>query len=201
MEMIMVSDRKLKVMLSAEDLAEFDIDSDKLDYTNTETKHLFWEILAQAKQALGFNTDGHRVLVQLFPSRKGGCEIFITKLENALASPDQEPQLHYKPSHRSSASDSREGVYRFDSMERLLAVCRRLGDIGYTKDSSAFLGDDRSYYLFLGGMDRSDYLTIDEFSFLEEYGNAESADRIRHFLCEHGKEICPHDAVRILGSL
>ena len=80
MEIIMISDSKIKVMLSADDLKGFDLDTASLDYSNTETKRMFWDILSRAKHSIGFDTDGHRVLVQLYPSRCGGCEMFVTRL-------------------------------------------------------------------------------------------------------------------------
>ena len=80
MELIRIDEEKLKMILSHEDLLEFELDEDDLDYTNTETKRMFWELLRRAKQSTGFDTDGHRVLVQLYPSREGGCEIFVTRL-------------------------------------------------------------------------------------------------------------------------
>lgn len=80
MEFILINENKIKVMLSEEDLDEFEIDAEEMDYSNTETKRMFWDILSRAKHSTGFDTDGQRVLVQLYPSRKGGCEMFVTKI-------------------------------------------------------------------------------------------------------------------------
>ena len=48
MEIIMISDSKIKVMLNADDLKGFDLDTSSLDYSNTETKRMFWDILSRA---------------------------------------------------------------------------------------------------------------------------------------------------------
>ncbi len=211
MEIIMISDSKLKIMLTKEDLDDFDIEAEELDYGNTETKRMFWDILSRAKHTVGFDTDGHRVLVQLFPCRAGGCEMFITKIgsvcypsqrKDALDEEgDNRPILHYKPSHRSSSNTGRTGAFGFDCLPHLLTVCHRLMGIGYGGNSSAYIGDDKRYYLFLDGLDPTGYLPIDEYSFIAEYGSVENTDAITGFLHEHGKAICDNRAVEQLGVL
>ena len=49
MEIIMISDCKLKVMLGEDDLKQFEIKAEQLDYSNTETKRMFWDLLSRAK--------------------------------------------------------------------------------------------------------------------------------------------------------
>ena len=63
MEIIMISESKLKVMLTSEDLQAFELEAEDLDYGNTETKRMFWDVLGRAKNSVGFDTDGQRVLV------------------------------------------------------------------------------------------------------------------------------------------
>lgn len=207
MEFILISDSKLKIMLTKSDLDEFDIRADQLDYSNTETKRMFWDILGRAKKSVGFNCDGIRVLVQLYASRDGGCEMFVSKLCSAYEydetadGEENEPKLHYKPLHKRSADYSKRGAFGFDSLEWLITVCRRLIDIGYTGDSLAYIGDDRRFYLFLDGLDATGYLQLDEYSFINEYGTQENTEAIFGFLSEHGKPICESDAVERLSVL
>ena len=47
MELIVINESKLKVTLSADDLCEFSLNNDTLDYSNAETKKMFWDILIQ----------------------------------------------------------------------------------------------------------------------------------------------------------
>ncbi len=211
MEIIMISETKLKVMLSSEDLREFDLTTEALDYSNTETKRMFWEVLGRAKQTVGFDTDGHRVLVQLYPSRDGGCEMFITRLgeicrtecENdgeAALSAVIAPKGANKTRTRSKTHTGMGAAFGFDTMERLLAVCRRLAALAYVGESEAYLGDDRRCYLFLSDLEVSTYLPLDEYSFIGEYGTVENVSALRHFVGEHAKTICSEDAVACLAQ-
>ncbi len=203
MEFILINDMKLKVMLTKEDLDEFEIKAEELDYSNTETKRMFWDIIGRAKKNVGFCCDGMRVLVQLYASRDGGCEMFVSKLGSAFESYDSEETaaLRFKPLHKSNNERSRPGVFGFDGLECLIRVCKRLCDIGYSGKSSAYIGDDHRFYLFLEGVDMGGYLPVDEYSFINEYGTRENAEATLHFLSEHGKEICKNDAVKTLCDL
>lgn len=203
MEFIRINESKLKVMLSKSDLDEFDIKADDLDYSNTETKRMFWDIIGRAKKSVGFCCDGMKVLVQLYSSRDGGCEMFVSKLERVVGSHDGEEHqsLCYKPLYKKTVTESRTGAFAFDSLEWLISVCRRLFGIGYSEHSSAFAGDDGKFYLFLDGLDATGYFPIDEYSFISEYGSRENAEALRSFLDEHGSAICCDDAVKILSVL
>lgn len=57
MEMILISANKLKISLSATELERFELTTDMLDYGNTETKKMLWDILSRAKHSIGFNPD------------------------------------------------------------------------------------------------------------------------------------------------
>lgn len=210
MELLRISDSKLKVMLSREDLKSFDLRAEDLDYSNTETKRMFWDILSRAKHTLGFDTDGARVLVQLYPSRSGECEMFITKLGAVCRScaegggaddPPLRPLLHYKPSHHSPHKAGAPGAFGFERMEWMLTVCRRLCGIGYSGESEAYIGDNGKYYLFLNGLDPSGFIPLDEYTFIVEYGSSENVESLRGFLGEHGRVICRENAVERLGVL
>ncbi len=208
MEIIMISETKLKVMLTAEDLKEFDLESVSLDYSNTETKRMFWDVLSRAKHSVGFDTDGHRVLVQLYPSRSGGCEMFITRLgEIARTADDTEDEdrlsaviTSKKPKASSRPQASISAAFGFETMEYMLAVCRRLDALRYEGESQAYLGDDRRCYLFLSDLETSAYLPLDEYSFISEYGTQENVASLRHFVGEHAKAICTSDAVACLAQ-
>ena len=209
MELIVINESKLKVILSSDDLDEFSLNNDTLDYSNAETKKMFWDILSRAKKATGFSADGHRVLVQLYPSKSGGCEMFIIKLgplggECYCDRKEKEGDIvgiHCKPSHKKLMGNSRTGVFGFDQLSSLLSVCRRLRDIGYEGNSAVYRCDQKKYHLFLDGLDSYSFMPPDEFTFINEYGSVENIETMSYYIEEHGSVICPSNAVEILGVL
>ena len=76
----MISGEKLKVMLSSADMEYYAISCDMLDSGNAQSRCAFRKILEDARGQCGFDAAGAKVFVQVFPSKEGGCEMFVTKL-------------------------------------------------------------------------------------------------------------------------
>lgn len=213
MEFILINENKIKVMLSASDLEDFEIEAKDLDYANTDTKRMFWDVLSRAKHSTGFDTDGQRVLVQLYPSRHGGCEMFVTKIgllssgntccedENA-----KEPILSEKITVKAKGERARTAkkpllAYGFEKLELLISVCRNLCALGYVGESSAYIGENERFYLFITEPEQKGYFQLDKYSFINEFGVFENRDSTKLYLSEHGRAICKKDAVARLSKL
>lgn len=78
MELILISNTKLKIMLNESDMQKYSIGSD-CDCAEASTRKAIRSLLECAKEQIGFNTSGEEIFVQLYTSRDGGCELFVTK--------------------------------------------------------------------------------------------------------------------------
>ena len=78
MELILISNTKLKIMLDESDMIKYHIGSES-DCAKGSTRRAIRSLLECAREQIGFNTDGEEIFVQLYTSKKGGCELFITK--------------------------------------------------------------------------------------------------------------------------
>lgn len=192
MDLIYINDHKLKITLSPIDMSEYSLSSSDLNYENERTREIFSDILCKAKKDTGFDTDGGRIFIQLYPSKEGGCEMYVTKLGGHSRRPDSE-EIPKKTSE-----GRRECAYSFDSFDKLLSVCRRLSSLGYSEKSSAWHTPDR-YYLIISEPEENAYIPLSECSFIREYGRSEGARNSSLLLCEHGRCICPDNAVDTLA--
>ncbi|MFA5561455.1 MAG: adaptor protein MecA [Eubacteriales bacterium] len=199
MELILISDSKLKVMLSADDMEKYEIRSDEIDYDNTETRRAFWQILDEVKQRTGFDAATDKVLIQVYPSRDGGCEMFVTKLSGV--SPAVTDTL--ARSRSVAMLSMRTCIYSFDKLEKLLRVCRSLYRSGYNTVSSAYHADNGRFYLVLQEHFRSGGGGghISEFSFIEEYGTCHRGAMEMAYIKEHATCIDDTAAVEKLADL
>ena len=85
MELILIDKNKLKIMLTAPDMQHYALDTSRLEgmaCTDTHTREVFRHIFHDAEAETGFHTEGEKLLVQMYTSKCGGCEIFVTKLES-----------------------------------------------------------------------------------------------------------------------
>lgn len=86
MELIVIDPTRLKIMLTEPDMRRYDLSCGTLDCTDEETRRTFRRIIEDARLRSGFDTAGQQLFVQLFTSKDGGCEIFVTKLGEAEGS-------------------------------------------------------------------------------------------------------------------
>ena len=81
MELILISNTKLKIMLSESDMIKYNIGRES-DCARSSTRRAIRSLLDRAKDQIGFNTEGEEIFVQLYTSKSGGCELFVTKCES-----------------------------------------------------------------------------------------------------------------------
>ena len=197
MELILISDSKLKITLSLSDMEKYDLCSDSMDYDNTETRRAFWEILDEAKHKTGFDAAKERVFVQVYPSRGGGCEMYVTKVGTLFSGEDT-------GAHTPTRRRPRVGIFRFGCLDNLLSACLTLGRQGYTGESAAYAEDARYYlilYEHLGSPVGTDGTRLSEYGFLEEYGERLTGCVNFAYIKEHAKLLEGKDAIGKLSSL
>ena len=181
MELILITDSKLKIMLSQKDMTKYALKIEDIDYDNTETRRVFWNILDEAKHKTGFDAARERIFVQVFPSRCGGCEIFVTKLDKGVAADDISISV---------AKRKANTIYRFSDINNLLSVCSILHQKGYEGESAVYC-DDKNYYLSISG----------EQTFIAEYADMRENKKYIYHILEHCERICTRGAVETLASL
>ncbi len=192
MDFIRISDTKIKVTLSQKDLDRYVAEGEN---DRTAGSHgTLRAILREIRRKTGFDATGERVLMQMFPSSEGGCELFVTRLGKLPDAPERgQAALPAAPLPLRSA------VFVFDTLPPLLAVCRELNHVGYPHLSAVYYGDDRLWYLVLQEQiprDRPSPL-----SFAEEFGTRRRAGATLAYIKEHGSCVAGSDAVAVLAPL
>ncbi len=208
MELIRISDRKMKIMLTPTDMRHFELDADTFGEDSAKMHRAFRLLLDEVKKQTGFEADDSHISVQYFPSREGGCEMFIsncsdaeyeasTKLRCPLKAENKALQL--RQNHRNGFY--KECAYRFFNLREMLAVCRRLMQNGYVGSSCSYRDECENYYLILKTLSPSPFSVPENLRFIVEYGSIESPTALRLYLLEHGSAICEENAVHQLGNL
>jgi len=163
MELLKISESALKVSLSREDMEQYDIEFDALDYSNVQTRRIIWSILDEAKRTLGFEAVRENIYIRAFKNRGGGCELFVSR----------------------SAASKEPLLYRFCDADLLTRACARLENCGICGESTLFLGDDEKFYLSLSGAGGSVFL--DEMGDRVKYCEAFLSEHTRR-LCDGAVE-------------
>lgn len=182
MEFLVVTDTKLKIILSVSDMKKYGIDGADINYDEPKVRRSFWRILDEAKSAVGFDVAGDKVLIQFYPS-KDGSEIFVTKLgllpqgaERAISRSGRVAMLSCKPV-----------VYKFENLENLLGAVRLMENCGAEYSSRAFCDSGGEYYI-ITEQRRTVCENTGEFSPISEYGKEVPAT-LAPYIKEHSSEL------------
>ena len=129
MEMIMISPSQLKVMMDPDDMKVYKLSCEENATDPVDRKCALRSILKKAREETGFASDGRRVIVKMFPSRDGGCEMFVMCL--GYAERCEGEAVSYP---------LREGmpVYLFPTFDQLASACCRLTAAGFSGESAAY---------------------------------------------------------------
>ena len=180
MELILISKSKLKIMLSADDMKTYNIECDG----DTAFRRGFRPVLERARRDCGFESEGGRLLVQIFPSRGGGCEMFITRV-----APDNE---------RETVRRRERCVMIFPGAGELVSVCALLQSRGYCGESSAFSFKTGACALLVEDFDPDGALPL--WAATAEYGEKRKGKEIEAYIKEHGMPIFDRNAVTKLSA-
>ena len=195
MEFIQIGGTKIKVMLAKEDMQRFSLDSMNIDYENVETRRAFRKILDEVKQQTGFDIAFEQVLVQVYPSRDGGCELFVSKLPNT----GKESQPYSHATREITMLSLRQVVYAFSALEHLLRAVLEIKKRKHSTASSLYKVEGGEWLLLLeervlSGTKRH----AGELSFLEEFAVKKIGSLRLAYIKEHAKCIISERAVETL---
>lgn len=187
MEHILISPGKLKLMLTKSDLDKYNLDCAALEGEHTHTRRAFRALLSDVKRVAGFDAASDKVFIQLYPSRDGGAEIYITRL---MAAAD---------SHTAQNKRTVTEVYRFPSMSALLAACSHADASHLPHGSSAWHGDDGACYLIV--TDTADTAYSRFSANMRAFGYKLTSPAASAYVTEHATCLVEKNALTTLASL
>lgn len=201
MEWIRISSNKLKIMLSAEDAQHYALDCATADYADVVTRAAFREILTDVKEETGFDANEDKIYIQMYPSREGGCELFVTRI--GLLTTDEDDHIQEKA--RRGLKDLSEHrrphrhtlAVRTETFSHLLSLCRRLEH----RCTKSELWLESGVWWLLLTHKKGVPGTESDLRFINEYGEVRDAHNMRILLSERGVCICAEGAVEQMANL
>lgn len=196
MEILKISDSKIKIMLTPGDVKSFGFNIKNVDYNDIETRSAVWRLLDEAKKKCGFDAGQEKLLIQFYPSQDGGAELFVTKL-SGLA---KQSERRLSRSEGVTMLQTTKQIYNFASLGDLIRAAKTVKDMDYIKESELYYSDDEGYYLLVLGRGGSRLGDVSELAVLSEYSKR-LPNALLPFVTEHCELIRSHDAIGLLSSL
>ena len=188
MELKLLSENKLRIVLTNEDMAEMEITYEDMNYNSTHTRRVVWEILDKAKRQTGFDAASDQISIQVHEKENNGCLILVTKTG------DQHPAYVKSYKKLYTSAKKKRLIYMFENLDNLHEACRQLILIGYSGKSDIF-ADSEKYYLYIEN-NREQCLDM-----ISEYGFLINNPFFSFSLGEHAKKILSSDAVQTFASI
>lgn len=183
-------------MLTKKDVSELELDGINADYSDREVRTKVWRILDRVKESHGFTHEGEKLLIQFYPSRDGGAELFVTKLarlprggERAMSKTESVTMLDLRPR-----------IYKFERLDELIRAARIIKDRDSIGRSELFFSEGDGYYLNVAERGASRFGHICEFAILSEFATAIPKERYP-YITEHYKKLADGNAIELLSRL
>ncbi len=183
MEIIKIGSDSFKISLTDDEAKKYEITSDN---TNDDSlSESIRSLLDIAKKSNGIDFGKDRIATEIFISKDGGCDIFVSRGVKR-----SEPL-------KSKREATQRAIYRFNNIEDLLRACKRLKAILYSDEICVYHNKTTgSYFLLVLGIYPKDI----KYAFLCEYG-----ERIKNnlifYIDEYCEKICENNALEILSKL
>ncbi|MGI6224840.1 MAG: adaptor protein MecA [Peptococcales bacterium] len=197
-----LSDDKVQIIVSSEDLEKRDVKKWDLMPSSPRAQELFQEMLDKAYEECGFEVDSEtQLMVEAYPMTRDSLVITLTKVkhnEKEFFDSDYEDdnEAFYDDMDEEDFADlaSDELIYLFKDFEDVVQLCKTLGS-GYQEQCSMYKLGKVYYLVFLNPDALTDYALgmLGEYSSLVHLSEA--------YLLEHGQRMIENETIQILATM
>lgn len=197
-----LSDDKVQIIVSSEDLEKRDVKKWDLMPSSPRAQELFQEMLDQAYEECGFEVDSEtQLMVEAYPMTRDSLVITLTKVKHSSKETfdsdyDEDSEDFYDELDEEEFAEleSDELIYLFNDFEDIVQLCKILGS-DYQEQCSMYKLGKVYYLVFLN----PDSLTDHALGMLGEYSSLVHLSEA--YLLEHGQRMIENEAVQILASM
>lgn len=180
-----ISTNTVKITLTELDMLDYDINYERLDRKNPETKRLLIELLEAVREEKNIDLCSEKLYVEAFPQNDGGCLLYISILNDRL-----KPKIELYS----------ELVCEIEDLTHLIAVSARIyKGCSHLVRSSELYFNGKKYRLIINTFPKADTKIS---SLLNEYGNQTGkGELLSASTREHFKPILEKEAIEKLSAL
>ena len=196
-----LTEDKIRIIIDASDIKLKNLDIKDILSKAIERQGFFLDILEKAKDEVGFNADGCKLLIEAFSNSEDIFVFTITKYSSDIKNKTFTPNTQLKVKRKSLNYSNKQALYRLNSFDEFCDFCESLTknykfDVKkLSKNTYLYLYND-TYYFFMKN------ITIDNNALKHFYSIASEFLTPVHYsnnfeskLLEHGKQIIKGNAI------
>lgn len=190
-----LTENKLKITLSIDDLEERNITLHSFMYNSPESQDLFWELLKEAEKECGFSVDDSMIYVEASTTGAGNFTLLVTKTnENIPAEKINRPKRiskeNIKLKRKSDSQKNNLAIYIFNKFDDICSFCS-VCDISKMHENSLYKMNN-SYYL------KTDIMPFN--NILDYASSTKNFEILEAKLNEYGEIIIEKNALQTITS-
>ena len=207
MELIVINENKLKIIMNNKDMQFYNLDENEFYCSVTNTREILAKILHNTQVRTGFEniSNNDKILMQLYPDKNGGCELYVTKItldekeENLFMVQENEEQ-YLLPKHiqKKPPPKIQPISYRFDKLEYVIQAAQEMHKRSYDGISSFYRDDYGKYFLIISNQKNDNTEHKSKIDFLSEFGEITNVENTYLALLEKGICIFKEKAIEQL---
>jgi adapter protein MecA 1/2 len=200
-----ISDNKIKVTISYNDLEERNNDLSAMSFNSPAAQELFWDMMEQAETELGFNASDAQLIIEPDADENEGFIVIITKVNDEGDFESIQKYIKNKMTKKDLKSKKRSRkvystavVYSFSDLDDVISLCRNIGSL-YSGESTLYRFRETYYLTFV--LNSSISAAMKKFeALLGEYGaKVKDAKLYKGYLNEYGDLIAEGNAIETVS--
>ena len=199
-----ITENKIRIILKPEDIKDKNLDLHTIMTKTAESQGLLLEILSKAKEEIGFDTDGCRLLIEAYSSPEDFFVFTVTKYTIESDNSFQpSPRKTVKVKRKSFSHNTENSICQFENFENFCNFCNLISNSnkfalkGLVGLSSLYLFNN-NYFLVLKNINVEHKFNKVFFSYITEFGKFISySEAFENKFKEYGKVIMKKNAVSI----
>ncbi len=177
-----ISYNTIKVVMSDDELSEFDLNYKKIDENDLNTQMMILHIIDEIKTQKSIDLSSEKIYIEIFPIKSSGCLFYISYIDNTITS---------------TKAVCETITYKTEDINDIFSICMELSEKKNILDSQLYYGIN-SFYIILNTFSDSNDKVFKNKRIHNSFipGEAYACMVREHYDC-----ICDTDAMKLIAEL
>lgn len=196
-----LTEDKIRIIMDASDIKLKNLDIKDILSKAIERQGFFLDILEKARNEVGFDADGCKLLIEAFSNSEDIFVFTITKYSSDIKNKTFTPNTQLKVKRKSLNYSNKQALYRLNSFDEFCDFCECLAKSykfnikNLSKNTYLYLYND-TYYFFMKNITLGNNALNNFYSIASEFLTpVHYSNNFESKLLEHGKQIIKGNAI------
>lgn len=196
-----LTEDKIRIIMDASDIKLKNLDIKDILSKAIERQGFFLDILEKARNEVGFDADGCKLLIEAFSNSEDIFVFTITKYSSDIKNKTFTPNTQLRVKRKSLNYSNKQALYRLNSFDEFCDFCECLAKSykfnikNLSKNTYLYLYND-TYYFFMKNITLGNNALNNFYSIASEFLTpVHYSNNFESKLLEHGKQIIKGNAI------